>query len=478
MILPDDTPASPSKTTRHLPAVPIEHPPPPAYPGNSSHQAAQPVYGGTTPLISATPVPHSDYVRRTRRRFLKSLAIALLIYLLTITFFSSLIDSSGHSRRRHHWNEADLDDEDARVPSDPTKGDGVEQHCVYSPSDWERSGDGQYATSFDLPLSSKVLYLFTSGAWSNGDVEVVQDPTLNEGDKVRMDILLATSRSWAEDELKVCSLQRRPGENGVGIFTPLRRGIDYSFRFSIAVRIPAQRHSMNISAFEAKTPKFSYVFNNVLPGLVFNSLTIETTNGEISTPDLVVGSARLQTTNRRILGSITASSSLQLDTTNSPLEGFVTLLSDNGDTYTKLQMKTTNGHIMSFVSLNSTSSSGKGGRFSVSAKSTNDPLQVNIHSAPLESHIDFNGESTNAPTTVTLPRTFEGSLNVRSTNAHNYLYQDENAEDPAGKGRTRTVTLRGLKQILQGYVYWEKGGEKRGSVTVQTTNSPALIKLS
>lgn len=75
-------------------------------------------------------------------------------------------------------------------------------------------------TSFDLPLSSDLLYLVSSGALSTGSIFFDDHPSDTDGqnDQVRVEI---TAHSWGADTLNqadVCLLNPTEGKWGVGIF--------------------------------------------------------------------------------------------------------------------------------------------------------------------------------------------------------------------------------------------------------------------
>ena len=108
MILPDDTPASPTKS-RAGPISPVSEetheahiPPPPAYPGHTSYQnqnvdiEAQAGHS-RAPLVqrpnlnSSIPAHHIEEVEPAPRRFLKAFGIAILIYLVVGSFTRTAI---------------------------------------------------------------------------------------------------------------------------------------------------------------------------------------------------------------------------------------------------------------------------------------------------------------------------------------------------------------------------------------------------
>ena len=71
-------------------------------------------------------------------------------------------------------------------------------------------------TSLALPVSSDLLYLVSSGSLSHGHVEISAD---GESDSdVTVDVIFLYHNEDVLDDAKVCYLERRQGEKGVGIF--------------------------------------------------------------------------------------------------------------------------------------------------------------------------------------------------------------------------------------------------------------------
>lgn len=105
MILPDDTPESPSKLRANLPDQ--QQPSqvaPPAYPGHEIPSGSSYHAGPSTEAQAILPLPVFAYTRpiSAKRRFCKAFGVAVLIYLLVATFLGSIIDGGirrGRSRR-------------------------------------------------------------------------------------------------------------------------------------------------------------------------------------------------------------------------------------------------------------------------------------------------------------------------------------------------------------------------------------------
>ena len=116
MILPDNTPDSPTKSRAGpLSAVSEEThedylPPPPAYPEHSSYQYRSvdvEAQAGTSraPLLQRTgspPAPHTEEFEPASKRFLKAFGIALLVYIVLVSFTRTVIDGIDWETGRRH----------------------------------------------------------------------------------------------------------------------------------------------------------------------------------------------------------------------------------------------------------------------------------------------------------------------------------------------------------------------------------------
>lgn len=82
---------------------------------------------------------------------------------------------------------------------------------------------------------------------------------------------------------------------------------------------------------------------------------------------------------------------------------------------------------------------------------------------------------------MTLHEAYEGSFSLlASTFNRPVIAWNDDAEDPMGHGRKRTVRVNAVKDsLVTGHVFWgEKDGAKeRGSVSLETSNSPLRLRL-
>ena len=203
--------------------------------------------------------------------------------------------------------------------------------------------------------------------------------------------------------------------------------------------------------------------------------------------------------NSAIRGKFNTSTELELETANAPINVHANLASGDDEQPTHLILRTSNGyvlhllfsfhltsnypypcsHIDSEVTLQSTTASSTGGTFDVSAHTSNAPLALTVVDAPIEHALTLNARTSNSPARVTLHPTYEGAFDVRSSKWFRPTVEwDAEAQDPAGKGRRRTVQVQRVRgESVKGSAAWAEGGEERGEVDVETSNSPLWLKL-
>lgn len=117
MILPDDTPPSPTKSqlaseeTRRdsdqgLIQTTEQSNPPPAYPGPASHQPNRLIYTPENPttrypaLLAPEPSPTLTYAEPAKRRFIKAFLVAILIWTLLGIFTRGVVEIGVHNKQK------------------------------------------------------------------------------------------------------------------------------------------------------------------------------------------------------------------------------------------------------------------------------------------------------------------------------------------------------------------------------------------
>ena len=130
------------------------------------------------------------------------------------------------------------------------------------------------------------------------------------------------------------------------------------------------------------------------------------------------------------------------------------------------------------MSLLSTSQGSTGGSFKVTAKSSNDDLELVTLTAPLDSALTLDAQTSNAAATVSLHQTFEGAFRLHTSNADIKVAASEQVVDPAGAGRARNVSWTRDKEgpTVHGQVAWEPQERRQaGSVTVKSSNDEVSL---
>ena len=121
-----------------------------------------------------------------------------------------------------------------------------------------------------------------------------------------------------------------------------------------------------------------------------------------------------------------------------------------------------------------------GGRFSLEARSTNGPLNIEFNKdAPVDSTLRLCASTTNSPVRAVLPPAFEGAFFLHSSLwPRPVVHADEHVEDPAGEGRQRIIETQYVgRGDAKGQVSWGPGTHPRGSVNLATTNLSIMLEL-
>ncbi|OSX61721.1 hypothetical protein POSPLADRAFT_1047004 [Postia placenta MAD-698-R-SB12] len=487
MIITDDTPSSPTKAQQALSEAPApdtrDNMPPPAYPGPSSYQNALPLQS-SQPLLS----PQADDfeyepVEPAGRRFLKAFALAALTYCVLGLFTQGTVAIAQRGNRRGGWIRVN-----PRIQVDrdmygwPLVSDGKIVQCVAGRSNWDNDYAGvRPSKSFELPLSSDVLYLFSRGRLSQGNVHIVHDADWRNPSSVKVDVSLHHASTEILDRISVCQLERQEGHSGVGIFTPLRWPFwsDSAFRFNVTVHIPMTDAALGptlVSALETSLPHFYQHVGDLNGDVIFDSLSLRSTNAPIHVEPGESDPVHSPTTNDAIEGNFYTSDGLTLMTTNAPIKADVVLYHDAKGNSTAVTIKTTNDPITANVHLISKAPALTGGNYSVAAQTTNGPLRLSFPESALDAQLDVRARTTNAMADVRMHRAFEGTFELRTTNGHIEVPFDQNATDPSGRGRIRQLSVSQRNKLVTGCVNWG-GAASEGRVEVQSTNGPIAMRL-
>ncbi|KZT03914.1 uncharacterized protein LAESUDRAFT_728604 [Laetiporus sulphureus 93-53] len=487
----DDTPASPKKTQQRLseasPQYDVEHAPPPAYPGPQSDWAravaSYGIHAGPRSLL----LPLREETKKgepAERRFIKAFLVAFSIWAVLAFLASITVDSAFRKSRHPRWRSIP-EEEDDRLGW-PLASDGRIIRCVSGYPEWSQHGLPDPTTSFELPLSLDALYLFSRGTLSRGTVHFVQDSQWPPRDSARVEVSLLHSTTADLEVASVCLMEREEGQRGIALLTPMkwRTSPSARFRFEVTVLMPATstEYPLNVSAFETDLPMFSHYVDELPSELLFRTLSLRSKDARIHVQSVHAERAELRTTNGAIEGEFHTSDTLTLTTSNAHIRADVYLYHDDlNESSTKVNMHTSNAAIISSVNLISTSPSHPsiGGSFEVSSETSNGPLSLTFPFSASSSRLDAIARTSNAHISATVNPAYEGSFEVRTSNAKPAVFYDGRVEDPSGRGRRRYMTESQVGKTMVGEVSWGRpeSGVHVGSVSLRTSNAPAVLSL-
>ncbi|KAF5385840.1 hypothetical protein D9615_002327 [Tricholomella constricta] len=445
-----------SKSTAGTGLRPSSDPPP-------SYQATQP--------SSSYVIQHEIVYRESpTRRFWRAFVVAILVWFLVSLLGQSIYGVARRSNRIWGGNFP--------VPSNI-----VLSHCPHG-EEWSNvpypdavSPDQlPYAasTSFKLPLSYKTLFLLSRGSQAHGTVNIVTSQDVSDVAKVHVTVKYY-NKDIRDDGVKVCLIRRANDDIGVGFFTRQWYGPEHMLFFEATVVLPKTGNNntlLHIESFETDVPNVSHKVGD-LRGLVdFSYINLKGSNAPISATSISAETAVFRTSNSPITGVFNVSRSLTLKTSNSPIQVDVGVHNEKSHV-SELIMRTSNGKIDSRVSLTSVY---EGGRYLVTAISSNGPVSVKFPTSPMDSTLKLQATTSNSPASVSLDPAYEGTLALSTSNFAPSVRQRV-VKDPSGKGRKRTVETSTLgRGVLRGSVSWS-GQEGPGTVQVRSSNSPVTVAL-
>ncbi|KAF8590832.1 hypothetical protein K439DRAFT_1627574 [Ramaria rubella] len=334
---------------------------------------------------------------------------------------------------------------------------------------------------FSIPASSDLVFFESRGSFDNlSSITFELSDNHTDTTDIIVDVVIGFYNTAALDRAKVCRLA---GGEGLGFFTPFANGTMVPFfdkvTFTVTVILPNTGSTLNINALKTNMGIWFHHITSLGNDVIFGSLSFNTTDAPIKSDSVSAVLANFTTVNAEISGSYNISNSLGISTVNSPI--FVNILMENadGNNPTTVSLETLDGDIQAPITIVSTSTSGSPAAFSVSANTTNSPLNVSFSDTPTSPfpRLAFVGQNSNGLTNVTLPATYEGSILLSSVISHPILTSNPNTTDPSGQGRTRTIDSQILPNgSLSAQVQW--GNDTgNGTVVVTTAISPNTVQL-
>jgi hypothetical protein len=135
-------------------------------------------------------------------------------------------------------------------------------------------------------------------------------------------------------------------------------------------------------------------------------------------------------------------------------------------------------HSRIYSSISLTSSKTTNGIFNVKATTSNQPLELNYDTSPVDSIVYSKALTSNSPASVSHHSAFEGKIALKSTIFHPSV-DKKDVIDPSGQGRHRSLeVLEAAGGVLTGVVYWgAERKELRGFTQIISTNSPVHLQV-
>ncbi|RDB25163.1 hypothetical protein Hypma_007984 [Hypsizygus marmoreus] len=430
------------------------------------------------------------YRQSPMRRFCNAFVVAIFIWLLMSLLVQSIVDLAHWSHRHGHYNLQDFWMGEFPVPSEVTlvecvtpkqwSGEHPLDHLLsplFPPSSPDRY---PYAseTEFELPLSYKNLFLLSRGPQTHGTLNIVTSDVKSDVAKVHL-VMKYFGKDDRDFGAKTCLIKRSNSEIGVGIFTRRWAGYDpgrHMLRFEATVVLPESGNldkPLQLESFESDIPNSNHNVGDLQSLVNFQYISLKGSNAPIRVKSLHAHKAVIQTSNSPIEGVFNASRSLTLRTSNAPIRVDVGINNDK-DYISDLVMRTSNSKLDATVSLTSVSS--KGGRYLVTASTSNSPLRVDFAASPLDSTLKLEASTSNSPASVSLDPAYEGTFSLTTSLFAPTLIRHQ-VDDPSGKGRERIIETNSFgRNVLKGSVKWAKQ-QGQGSVSIRSSNAPVTLEL-
>ncbi|EEB91231.1 hypothetical protein MPER_10444 [Moniliophthora perniciosa FA553] len=272
-------------------------------------------------------------------------------------------------------------------------------------------------STFNLPVSSDVLFLFARGPWSAGKVNILQgDDDQND------DVVVNITTKWYGprallDSVQVCKVKREEGQNGIGILSVRdrhpRHRHHHRVEFTVDVILPASKSAddaLAIKDFRASMPIFTYNLADLAESVRFDSISLRGSVSSVVSESLAASRADFTSHVGSITGKFSTSSSLKLITDNGHIAANITLSNDaKSDEWTEVELRTSNAAIRSNISLVATSSD-TGGQFRVKSTTGTGSTNIDLPSAPSETPLDMAGHGSSGAFDVALHETYDGAF--------------------------------------------------------------------
>jgi len=408
--------------------------------------------------------------------------VSLVTWLGFSAVADSLVEAGCYDYGQRKGSQLSLNADDAGWP---IPADGTVERCVGG-SDWSEyttnpsGAPYPYSaeTSFELPVSSDLLYFLTRGGSNVGAVNIVTSDVVKDSADVLVHVDYQTQEGL--DHANLCLLKKEEENgNGAGIFTPddWVATPQERMHFDVTVTFPATSGSepLEVKNFQSNSSHYLYTIGDTQDSVFFDAFTILADSAGITSDSIFAGDGIFSATKAAIKGAFNVTNSLELTTTNAGITAQVGLRNDAPSLLTGVPFKTRYGSAHHSICFDDAT----GGNFKVSATTIKAPVTLTFTNSPVDSIQTFVASTNNAPITVTMNSAYEGAFTLDSSSAP-VSASKSGATDPSGQGRTRAVdqTPGGMGHT-KGSTYWQPNsgpGVSQGSVQLTTTRAP--IKLT
>ncbi|KAJ3796304.1 hypothetical protein GGU11DRAFT_788851 [Lentinula aff. detonsa] len=339
---------------------------------------------------------------------------------------------------------------------------------------------------FQFPTSADRLFCLSRGSGPfGGTFHLTQSDRLG-ANSVEMKVLVEHwigSAHTLESMLRVCELSRRENQYGIGILTRPPPGFERNYEFQanikIIVTLPKTQSAivLKLKSFETDLPMFSHLVDNLASTVYFRTISLRTSNTPILVESIGAGKANIETNNAPIDGLFAANSSLRMTTNNSHIRASVFLQSNDAASFSELTMRTSNGPISGSIilgaPLSSTTTSERGGNFSINASTQLGGLSLTFPSAPQSCNLHLHGSTSLGPADITLPKTYEGTFHAQTSMGPAFAGLGNGME----REQRRLVFEQNGAVLKKGWICSSDEGRHRGEAKVMTSMAPVMLRL-
>ncbi|KAH7098127.1 hypothetical protein BKA62DRAFT_380461 [Auriculariales sp. MPI-PUGE-AT-0066] len=419
----------------------------------------------------------------SRKRFLKTLGIGVLVLLLTAALLSSITDwpfSSGspsspgkHERRKPVAEASHPPDVDGEVIACYPHQSGLDFHDTHRR--WKdtalsgaRARTARATIDFPLDLSQVVNFIARGGA-VEGTV-VIEDANSSNATarvEVEWDPSMITKSPYL---FEVCELYHYSrGAHVLGLYLPeWAKTAPRQFtptQVVLTISVPPGL----VKSLRTETWLYTHDLR-VSNKTTFSNVDLNSYYREIS-GQLSGESLALRSVNAPISGNYTASRKLSLHTSNAAIDTQL-VLGSSSVTVPTLNIGTTHGSISGAVRLVDAHS------FDGVLRTTDAGIDFALATLPLNGKVTLDAQTSNAPARLALPATYEGVIVQSATGGGMPELTVPLMKDPAGLGRLHEVaTVSHGKHNRTDRVSWGPVGG-RGKVTLGTSNAAAGVDIT